>query len=187
AGLGVAGKGNHRGNGAIDRPRGGVGRPRVEPPREAADSACLMQSVHETPTPGRARARTLATLALVGSLLGAAVLLAGQTVRSMIRVEAESSAQRWAAEIGRALPDLEVLAGGAAPAEGSRALLDLSRRLGAIYRWRLHSPDGVVGASGGYPAGTPAPTPIAQREPRAMAAMQAGASFVRLVEGDGIQ
>jgi diguanylate cyclase (GGDEF)-like protein len=146
-----------------------------------------MQSVHETPTPGRARARTLATLALVGSLLGAAVLLAGQTVRSMIRVEAESSAQRWAAEIGRALPDLEVLAGGAAPAEGSRALLDLSRRLGAIYRWRLHSPDGVVGASGGYPAGTPAPTPIAQREPRAMAAMQAGASFVRLVEGDGIR
>src|SRR5690606_25866566 len=166
---------------------GGVGRPRVEPPREADDSACLMQSVHDMPMPGRARARTLATLALVGSLLGAAVLLAGQTVRSMVMAEAVSGAERWAAEVGRALPDLEALAGGQAPAEASRALLDLSRRLGPVYRWRLHTPDGTAGASGGHPAGSPAPAPLAVREPRAMAALRAGESLVRLVEGDGIR
>jgi len=146
-----------------------------------------MQSVHDMPMPGRARARTLATLALVGSLLGAAVLLAGQTVRSMVMAEAVSGAERWAAEVGRALPDLEALAGGQAPAEASRALLDLSRRLGPVYRWRLHTPDGTAGASGGHPAGSPAPAPLAVREPRAMAALRAGESLVRLVEGDGIR
>src|SRR5690606_41625076 len=101
---------------AAARPGGGFGRPRAGPPREAGDSACLMQSVHDMPMPGRARARTLATLALVGSLLGAGVLLAGQTVRSMVMAEAVSGAERWAAEVGRALPDLEALAGGQAPA-----------------------------------------------------------------------
>src|SRR5690606_29959061 len=121
------------------------------------------------------------TLALVGALLGAAVLLAGQTVRSMVQLEAESSAQRWSAELARAVPDIEALAGGAVPADESRALLDLSRRLGAVYRYRLHTPEGVAGASGGHPAGTPPAARIGEREPRAMAAMHEGKTFVRLV------
>src|SRR5690606_19251316 len=56
-----------------------------------------------------------------------------------------------------------------------------------VYRYRLHTPEGVAGASGGYPAGTPPAARIGEREPRAMAAMHEGKTFVRLVQGDGIR
>ncbi|MFA7504601.1 MAG: bifunctional diguanylate cyclase/phosphodiesterase [Burkholderiaceae bacterium] len=137
--------------------------------------------------PGRTRARTAAILVLVAALLCAVILLAGQTVRSMLRLEAESNAQRWTAELVQVLPDIEAVAGGAAPTDESRALLELSRRLGAVYRYRLHAPDGAVGTSGGFPP-VDGPMPaLTEREPRAMAAMREGRTFVRLVEGDGIR
>src|SRR5690606_17595793 len=172
---------------ATDRPRAGVGRPPVETAREGVDSASLMQSAQQNAVPGRSRARLVATLALVASLLCAALLLAGQTVRSMLRLEAASGAQRGGAGLAGGLPALGAIAGGAAPADDSRAMLDLSRRIGTVYRYRLHLPDGTVGASGGFPAGSATPAPIGEREPRATAAMLAGQSFVRLVEGDGFR
>jgi len=146
-----------------------------------------MPSVLDISMPGGSRARAIATLVLVGAVLCAAMLLAGQTVRSMLRLEAESSAGRWAAELARALPDIEAIAGGAAPAEESRALLDLSRRLGAVYRYRLHAPDGSAGLSGGFAPGTVPAAAIGEREPKALAAMLAGRTVVRLAEGDGIR
>lgn len=125
--------------------------------------------------------------AVVGALLGATVLLAGQTVHSLLRLEAEASARQWSTELARAVPDLAAVVRGVPPLDESRQLLDLSRRFGAVYRFRLYTPDGVMGASSGYPETDGEPAALAERAPRALGAVRMGETVVRLIQGDGVR
>lgn len=109
------------------------------------------------------------------------------TLQRAIEDDARITAQNWAEYLVDVLPDIEAIVQGQRPSEESRIILLASENVGNVFRYKLFSPSGRLGAiSGDREIDFHEIQTIGQHNARAEAVTSAGGILIDLERGDGV-
>jgi len=131
--------------------------------------------------------RNIAIVVLMGAfVIAASVALTRSTLDSAIEKDATIMAQGWADYLARTLPDIEAIAEGAAPSMESSRVLNLSREVGSVFRYKIFSRSGQLALISDDPEYVLSRNAdLGDHNPTAAGVVATGVPYVKIQQGDG--
>jgi len=131
--------------------------------------------------------RNLAIIVLMGAFaIASSVAITRSTLQSAIEKDATIMAQGWADYLARTLPDIEAIAKGAAPTLESSRVLNLSKEVGSVFRYKIFSRSGHLALISDDPEyALNKDADLDNHNPTAADVIATGTPYIQIKEGDG--
>jgi diguanylate cyclase (GGDEF)-like protein len=131
--------------------------------------------------------RNLAIIVLVGAVvIATSVAITRSTLHSAIEEDATIMAQGWADYLARTLPDIEAIAEGTAPSMQSSRVLNLSKEVGSVFRYKIFSRSGHLALISDDPEyALSGNANLDNHNPTAADVIASGTPYIQIKEGNG--
>ncbi|WP_158284725.1 putative bifunctional diguanylate cyclase/phosphodiesterase [Oricola cellulosilytica] len=137
----------------------------------------------------RAKFSRSAALVIIGGICiaGAGYHFARTAIEATLRDDAIMTAENWGRYLGNAIKDIEDIAAGQPASEASEHLLQASRAIGNVFRYKIFDPDGRLVLISDDPDYTPEEASLSKHNPTAASVVATKMPHLEFKTGDGVE